>query len=167
MKRKIERSSHLIYSNIVIDSNINHSSISIDDFQNIINKNSIIDIQKIIIRKLATSSIPNIIRLIDYTNLLKVDLEKKIKNNRYNEIFIGLSFLLICLFSIIYIYVLYYIYNQNIRIKAIIMLTVFLITIRLLFKINEVYPPSFIQKIKLEKLHATTKILNKIVEAIY
>ena len=167
MKRKIQKPSYLMYSNNAYNTTINYSSINTDDFVKIINKNNITNIEKIIIRRLATSSIPNIIRLIDFTNLLKTDFENKIKNNKGNRIFIGLSFLLICLFSIIYIYILYYVYNENIRIKAIMMFTVFLITIRLLFKINEVYPSSFIQKIKLEKLHTTTKILQKIRDSSY
>jgi hypothetical protein len=51
--------------------------------------------------------------------------------------------------------------------KMIIQILLFLISAGLLFKINNVYPPIFIQKNKLNKLHKTTKILQKIIDITY
>lgn len=167
MKRKIPKPSYLMYSNNAYNTNINYSSISTDEYLNIINKNNITNIEKIIIRRLATSSIPNIIRLIDFTNLLKSELETKIKNNKNSNIFIGLCFLLISCFGLIYMYILCYVYNQNIKMKVVLLMTILLITIKLIFKISDAYPHTYIQKNKLEKYHEITKILNKIVEASY
>lgn len=250
MKKRPVKPSYLLYTTTINEVK-KYTTLSTEEYINIINNNNINNIEKILVKKLESVSVSNIFRLIDYTNLLKMDLENKIKNNKNNNIFIGLSFIVIVCFSLLAIATYYYdttsiqkyvsVINQNISLnnnqisnnytvrrkprshnltkvnqytsiiinknstiinhdassiinqnstiinqnasvinsdaliviqkhffnKIIIQIVLFLISVGLLFTINNIYPPIFIQKNKLNKLHKTTKILQKIIDISY
>ena len=167
IKRRVTRHSHVPYISYVSRVNNVQYSLLNDDFLNIVNNNNLSNIQKIITEKLELGSVTNIYKLIDYTNLLKLDLEKKIKSNKNNEIYLGLCSLLILVFCIIYVYILLHLTTIKLIHKIFTIVILLLINIKLIGVINDSYPPTFIQKKQLEKFHATTKILNKILEATF
>ena len=263
MKKRHTKPSYLLYTTINTNVIKQYNILSTEEYVDIINKNNINNIEKILTKKLESVSVSNIFRLIDYTNLLKMDLENKIKNNKNNHIFVGLSLLVILFFSLLYSITFYdiqkyfpilnqnislinnqiikhphtvptrhrfynksrinknsssiinqnasiinqnissiinenvsFIINQNSSIinqnasfiinentidsnillitiqnylfnKMTIRILIFLICTVLIFKINNMYPPVFIQKNKLNKYHKTTKILQKIIDVTY
>jgi len=278
MKKRHTKPSYLLYTTINTNVIKQYTILSTEEYVDIINKNNINNIEKILTKKLESVSVSNIFRLIDYTNLLKMDLENKIKNNKNNHIFVGLSLLVILFFSLFYSLTFYdiqkyfsilnqnislinnqiikhpltvptrrrfynksrinkntsiinqnissiinenvsFIINQNASIinqnasiinqnassimnqnvssiinqnvssiinentinsnillitiqnylfnKITIRILIFLISTVLIFKINNMYPPVFIQKNKLNKYHKTTKILQKIIDVTY
>jgi hypothetical protein len=286
IKKRHTKPSYLLYTTINTNVIKQYTILSTEEYVDIINKNNINNIEKILTKKLESVSVSNIFRLIDYTNLLKMDLENKIKNNKNNHIFVGLSLLVILFFSLLYSLTFYdiqkyfpilnqnislinnqiikhphtvptrrrfynksrinknasfiinqnasiinenvsFIINQNASIinqnassiinqnvsiinqnassiinqnvssiinqnvssiinentinsnillitiqnylfnKITIRILIFLISTVLILKINNMYPPVFIQKNKLNKYHKTTKILQKIIDVTY